>query len=205
MNRKKTANINELFKKPNNDNYDDGSEALCSQESLESSKKHLEDWCEEQIRRYGDKSVWGNYATEEAIKPALLNRIRSAQHKDIRTKDNATNYAWRVAMAKFAMHLADRYGIDLDNEWSLVNEELKKNRKMNMKVIKISESKFHNIVKKIVNESVNRILKESNINEYPYSPYKEGSPEDNEWSQKTFTNNTSRYWKAKHPEWDDEK
>jgi hypothetical protein len=140
--------IKEGFRNTKDTYYDNGSKALSSQESLESTKQSLEDWCEKQIRRYGDKKVWGNTAEEE-IKPVLISYIKNAQHKDIGGKNDVENYAFRVAIGRYAMQLAKRYGIDVYDEWSRVNEEAKRGKTLN-------ESK----IRKIVTESLKRIINE---------------------------------------------
>ena len=91
----------------------DGSNALNFVDSLESTQKHLESWCEEQVRRYSGESWPIGFAAAQ-MRSSVLSYINAAEHRVIRTKDNAENYAWRVAMAKFAERLADRYGIELN-------------------------------------------------------------------------------------------
>lgn len=140
--------IKEGFRDTKDTYYDNGSKALSYQESLESTKQSLEDWCEKQIRRYGDKKVWGNTAEEE-IKPVLISYIKNAQHKDIRDKNDAENHAFRVAIGRYAMQLAKRYGIDVYDEWSRVNEEAKRGKILN-------ESK----IRKIVTKTISTLLKE---------------------------------------------
>lgn len=54
-------------------------------------------------------------------------------------------------------------------------------------------------IKRIVAESVRRILSEA-----PYSQFPVGSEEWRKWVLETFTPSTTVYWKAKHPEWSKE-
>lgn len=94
-------------------NYDDAANALDFVESCEKTCAHLEQWCEQQVLRYTGES-WPKGFAAEQMKPSLQAYVNAAAHRQIRTKDNAENFAWRVAVAKFAERLAERYGVELN-------------------------------------------------------------------------------------------
>lgn len=94
-------------------NYDDAANALNFVESIEKTCERLELWCEQQVLRYSDES-WPKGFAAEQMKPSLQAYVDAAAHRQIRTKDNAENFAWRVAVAKFAERLAERYGVELN-------------------------------------------------------------------------------------------
>lgn len=80
------------------------------------------------------------------------------------------------------------------------NANSRKLNRYNRRAANVNEA----LLKKVVSESIRKILRENSLKEYPYSPYQDGSEEDKNWKMKTFTTNTTAYWKAKHPEWSDE-